>query len=99
MSALQWGVLTVGLHEGWRPRAEGGLQAQGVKSDKGLRTSRGHGGPPPRSDVAPREYGDRSVLDTLVVRTVNNGCRAVVFTAVLAYAEHLAWGAAARPGT
>jgi len=63
-----------------RPRCEqrrgvGGWHARGVKSEEGVRAPRGHGGPPSPLGAEPRKYGSRSVFDTLVVHTVNNGCR------------------------
>jgi len=59
-----------------RPRGVSGEYARGMKSSESIRATRGHGGFLPRTDAEPRKYGYRSVFDTLVVRTVNDGCLA-----------------------
>jgi len=47
-----------------------------MKSNESLRATRGHGGFLLQMDAEPRKYGARSVFDTLVVHTVNDGCLA-----------------------
>jgi len=74
----------------------GGWHARGVKSVQGVRATRDHGGRLAPLAAEPRTYGPRSVFDTLVVHTVNDGCGR---HGRLAYVEHPAWEAAARPGT
>jgi len=46
-----------------------------VKFGEDVRATNGHGSQPPPMVTEPRKYGARSVLDTLVVHTVNDGCR------------------------
>ncbi len=46
-----------------------------MKFEEGSRATKGHGSHPKRMGAEPRQYGDPSVFDTLVVRTVNDGCR------------------------
>lgn len=46
-----------------------------MKFNEGVPAPNGHGSRPGGVDAEPREYGDRSVFDTLVVHTVNDGCR------------------------
>ena len=46
-----------------------------MKFGEGVRTTNGHGSRPSTLDAELREYGARSVFDTLVVHTVNDGCR------------------------
>jgi len=50
----------------------------GVKSDKDMCATKGHGSCLLRIDAEPRKHGDRSVFDTLVVHAVNDGCWAGV---------------------
>jgi len=50
-------------------------------------------------DAEPRKRGERSVLETLVVHAVNDGCPAGNLFLAVAYAEHPAWELAARQGT
>jgi len=45
-----------------------------VKFSEGPRATEGHGSFPPTLDAELRKYGHRSVFDTLVVHTVNDGC-------------------------
>jgi len=59
-----------------RLRGVSGGYARGMKSSESIRATRGHGGFLPQTDAEPRKYGHRSVFDTLVVRTVNDGCLA-----------------------
>ena len=58
-----------------QPGGAGGGRASGVKSREGACAPRGHGGRLPRLGAEPRTYGARSALASLVVRTVNDGCR------------------------
>jgi len=46
-----------------------------VKFSKGLCATKGHGSVLYKMDTDPWKYGYQSVFDTLVVHTVNNGCR------------------------
>jgi len=59
-----------------RLREVSGEYARGMKSSESIRATRGHGGSLPHTDAEPRKYGHRSVFDTLVVHTVNDGCLA-----------------------
>lgn len=52
----------------------GGVHSPEVKFDEGVCATNGHGSRPRQMGTEPRKYGVRSVFDTLVVHTVNDGC-------------------------
>lgn len=52
------------------------MRVPGVTSAEDPRATKGHGSPPAETDAEPRKHGVRSVLETPVVRAVNDGCRA-----------------------
>jgi len=51
----------------------------GIKSNKNIWISKGHGNGLSLIDVELRKYRFRSVFDTLVVYTVNHGYRVMVY--------------------
>jgi len=58
----------------------GGPHAREVKFAEGVWAPNGHGSQPGGMGAEPRKYGVRSVFDTLVVHTVNDGCRRATAT-------------------
>ncbi len=58
----------------------GGGHTSEVKFGEGVCATNGHGSRPPGMGTEPRKYGVRSVFDTLVVHTVNDGCRRATAT-------------------